>query len=293
MKKVLIVGNGISRLAYTDRINAFKGEVWACNYAFREFPRVKRLIGHVEPMREAVALREKGELDCIIYAAPIGPREGAALTCPPAFYRDSGSTLVAEALHSGYAAEVVGFDFGGPDVYAENHHLLGKRNWVERWVEIHKTYGLDRVTFWGYDHKPHILAVAEGRELSRKYEMSYKRRRPHIQDPEYLAIWEKKMGGLKLPEDMVRVRYRSNGLESDMKLSIAEIMVRRGSVDILTAKAIPKEGNSHDENNQNAAPAAPDAGIHGERSVRVEAGSGSDEKPGIKSKTGKKRGSRK
>jgi len=56
MKKVLLLGNGISRLLYKDYINKWKGEIWACNRAFLEYgDRITRIAGHDEVMEEAAA----------------------------------------------------------------------------------------------------------------------------------------------------------------------------------------------------------------------------------------------
>jgi hypothetical protein len=71
-KKVLILGNGISRRSFTDAIESYPGEVWACNYAFREFPKkITRLTGHREPLAEAQELKDREGLSLEIWGGPI------------------------------------------------------------------------------------------------------------------------------------------------------------------------------------------------------------------------------
>jgi hypothetical protein len=297
MAEVLILGNGISRLAFKDRINAYQGEIWACNYAFREFPQVARLIGHVEPMEEAARLRDEGKLreDLIIYSAPFGGRRFSSLSVGRRWHQNSGISLIAEALHQGHRIQAAGFDLGGPDIHTPDHHLKSSWFWVERWAEVFREWGLDRVEFWGHDHRDFIIAVAEGRASARLYEFSHLRGRPHISEDEYLRVWEDFMGsGKAKPDQFVKVRYTANGFQSMMRLSVAEILRDRGSVQILTvlekvepdpgqetegAEGINEEaqGEEDDDIIENADDASPGAGVPGIGGVRRKAGAEKEE----------------
>jgi hypothetical protein len=106
-----------------------------------------------------------------------------ALSCRPIFRKDTGTTLVAEALVRGYDVICVGFDLGGADLYSPGHEKKNKTSWVERWRFIMGEFGPDRVTFWGHDHKPFILSHRAANE----YAQQYTRGIPHIPSGDYQA----------------------------------------------------------------------------------------------------------
>lgn len=177
-KTILILGNGLSRLAFDAAIRSFKDAdkanraIWACNRAYLDFSDIlDALAGHADVMEEA---RDAG-VTCKIFGI------NEALTCAPVFQKDTGTTLVAEALTRGYDVIVCGFDLGGADCYSPGHEKKNKTTWVERWRLILKSFGADRVTFWGYDHKPFILSDRPANEYAREYT----RGRAHIPTEEY------------------------------------------------------------------------------------------------------------
>jgi len=237
---VLILGNGISRLTYDRFIKEWLGELWGCNSIYIEYgAQLTRLTGHTDVLRKAVEYREANGCRYEIWAGHLGRNviEGAkSFTCPPELCRDSGSTMVAQALHEGRRRILVcGFDFGGYDVLSSKLQEQNKTNWVKRWREIARKYTLDRVEFIGYDHKPFI---ASG-EKAAKYWQQYSRGRAHIDDPEYLALVEGLYGieALRPREDkIVKVRYLRGpraGWETEYKEAIALKLAERGEVEII------------------------------------------------------------
>lgn len=169
---VLIVGNGISRLNFHDYIEAWKGEMWGCNLVFLEYGhKLTRITGHMECMayaKEQRELKEKSTYE--IYGGHIlGHTKDKDFTCPDEFLKDSGTTMIAQALHEGFNVEVVGFDLGGLDVYVKKHNVQDKSVWINRWRNIIKTYGSKRIEFIGHDHKPFLLSDQDSMAYYNKY----------------------------------------------------------------------------------------------------------------------------
>jgi hypothetical protein len=228
--RVLILGNGISRKAFDVQIQAYDGEVWACNNAFREYPEIiTRLTGHTEPMVEAQEWKEKHGFKFEIYSGPIAKKfpDWRLFAAPPRWHRDSGTTMVAEALHEGYEVDLVGFDLGGPDVFAFTQYRQDKTCWVNRWAEIVREWGPERLNFWGYDHKPFLMDVVSGVASAKVYSRLYLRRRPHLDDESYKEIYMANVRPETKEERMVRIRY-PNGHESSVRESIAISLVGKG-----------------------------------------------------------------
>lgn len=249
-KAVLILGNGISRLSYDEFIRSWAvsgGEVWAANYAFREFgPIITRIAGHKEAMVEAVAYRAEHGLSYEIWGGNTGRvlPGSRVFTVPPKWLRDTGSTLVAQALHEGYERVVCcGYDFGGPDVLSPGLWRQEKRNWIERWQEIYRQWGLDRVEFVGHDHKPYIVSTIGNRRKIRDYSSRYLRGLPHIARPEYIEAHARYMkeNGITIDPDRVKRGFMAdyvkvkwaNGIVSRLNRRVAEIYVDRGKVKII------------------------------------------------------------
>ena len=61
--KILLLGNGTSRLQYNNLINSWKDPIWGCNLAFKENIRLN-LIGTVHEwvINEAINYGFKGEI---------------------------------------------------------------------------------------------------------------------------------------------------------------------------------------------------------------------------------------
>lgn len=137
------------------------------------------LAGHEDVMREAEKYRDAHGLKYQILGSVENP-----YTCKPLFQKDTGTTLVAEALTRGLKVNVVGFDLGGLDLYSPGHEKKNKTTWVNRWRLILRKFGSDRVTFWGYDHKPFLLSHKHPSEYAR----SYMHGKPHIDNDQYDKI---------------------------------------------------------------------------------------------------------
>lgn len=182
VETVLILGNGLSRLAFHEAILAHDGPVWGCNRVFIDYgARLTAIAGHADVMEEARVWREKHGQTYDIFGID------EALTCPELYRKDTGSTLVAEALTRGYNVIACGFDLGGADVYSPGHEKKNKTTWVTRWRLIFSKFGPERVTFWGHDHKPFLLSYRPANEYSK----AYTRGKAHLPGdyPETLAAW--------------------------------------------------------------------------------------------------------
>jgi hypothetical protein len=239
---VLILGNGISRAGFTRAIEEWPGELWACNYAFREFGgKLTRLTGHLEVLAEARRYRREHGLSFQLWGGNLGAGQQQLVdhvfSCPREFWKDSGTTLVAQALQEGRLVSCCGFDLGGLDMLSPGLENQDKSCWVRRWRELARHYGLATVTFWGHDHRPFIL----GNRPAYTYMRLYRAGKPHLGDPAYLAEWSRRTGldaAAPIDEDrLVRVgflRGPARGREQRVRYGVAAKLVERGEAQLLT-----------------------------------------------------------
>jgi len=249
MSEVLILGNGISRLLHEEFIAAWKGELWGCNRIYLHYgPRLTRLTGHIEVLREAREYRKATGCTFEIWGGHLGgvDDDTKRFTCPAHFCKDSGTTLVAQALEEGFERIVCcGFDLGGVDVYSPEVATANKKNWVLRWRLLAQHYGLDRIEFLGHDHKPYILSDAS----EAAYMKRYRRGRPHIPDAEYRELFEKVTGWTpgKVEDEVVDVEYLKGprvGWRTQYNTDVAQILADRGEVRILSKEKAAEEPES-------------------------------------------------
>lgn len=263
---VLILGNGISRLSYESEIAAFPGELWATNRAYVEpeiGPRLARLTGHRDVMLDALDYRAKHGLSFEVWSGrPERKLITAArpFTCDSRFLRDSGTTLVAQALHEGRRVTVAGFDLGGPDIHSPGLWRQCKRGWVDRWAQLFGLFGRDCVEWIGHDHSDFIDAVRRKKAKATDYSRRYLKRLPHIPGPEYFSAWRWYMNASDAESAAARrgevlkikVRY-NNGRETFLNDDVARIFEKRGRVKILepieavTASGAPVEASEASE----------------------------------------------
>ena len=250
MKSVLILGNGISRLLHEDMIKNWSGEMWGCNYAYLEWGhKLTRLTGHVDVLVKAEKFREKNQCSFDIWSGNLGVFRSNAqyakkFTCTGELTKDSGTTLVAQALTEQFDEILLcGFDLGGRDIYTRGHHTKCKRSWVKRWDLLRHTFPRqfkESIKFVGYDHKPLIMSGTNTALYCRRY----MRGLPHIPDPAYIALFNLLYGqvshgqashGQRL-NSMVRVRYLKGGKigwERHYREDIAMKLKAQGEVEIL------------------------------------------------------------
>lgn len=194
MDEVLILGNGISRISYHDFISDWPGEVWGCNYVFRDYGhKLTRLTGHDFVLIEAKEYREKHGMAFEIWGGHLGRCEAVEkkFTCHQRFCRDSGTTLVSQALHEGKNVIACGFDLGGPDVYSKELETVNKSNWITRWRKLIALHGDNRIRFVGQDHMPFLTSDKQPEEYGKVYTHGY----PHIENEEYLKVWKDRKEG--------------------------------------------------------------------------------------------------
>ncbi len=177
--KVLILGNGLSRLSFDAQIRSFDGEIWGCNRVYLDYAEVLTYLwGHIDVMPEAIEYRDANGLSYKIMEIE------EPLQCQNRFRKDTGTTLVAEALTRGLEVSVCGFDMGGPDVYSWNHEKKNKKDWIDRWREIFRIFGSNKIEWWGFDHGPFLRSG----EPSGKYARKYLSGSPHIDSDDYREV---------------------------------------------------------------------------------------------------------
>lgn len=233
-QNVLILGNGISRLPYDQKIREYPGEIWGCNRIFWEYGDVlARIAGHRDAMEEAARYRSEHGCQYQIYGGHLSKRcDARPFTVAPEWITDTGTTMVAQALYEGFSVEVCGFDLGGADVLSPGIETQSKPQWVKRWRTILARFGSDRVQFWGYDHKPYLMS-SDG---ASKYANAYLYGRPHIPTDEYKELHAQRFGvRSSYPRhggDMVQVRF-ANGHLTELREPVAERLRDKGELEIL------------------------------------------------------------
>lgn len=185
-KKVMIIGNGVSRLNFQKEITEWDGEIWGCNSVYLEVAsgslhRLDRIIGDKDATKKAIQYKNKYGYNYVVYNKFVVKKKdipGAVpITLPKRFIRDSGSTLVAMAIIEGYEEIVcVGFDLGGKDIYVKNHQYKNKATWIRNWRRIAYDLSLRNVTFLGKDHKPYIMS----KDPEDAYAIKYMRGEDHL-----------------------------------------------------------------------------------------------------------------
>jgi len=126
-REVLILGNGKSRLIEWSFITSWKGEIWACNYAYTEikyFPRLDRIASaHDDILIQAAKFRDQNGYQFttnknyrLFSVRKIEGIESELFKCTIGW--STGSLSLYQALYEGYSKIVLsGFDMGGPDIY--------------------------------------------------------------------------------------------------------------------------------------------------------------------------------
>ena len=240
----MILGNGLSRLLYSAEIDSWPSDLWGCNRAFLEYgARLTRITGHVIVMEEAEVWRDKNGAAFEIWGGHLGAgkRGWNIFTCPAELRKDSGTTMVAQALHEERSQIVcVGFDLGGKDVGSPGIDRQDKKIWVWRWRTLARVYGLGSIRFVGHDHKPFILD--ESRSAT-EYARAYMRGRPHITDPGYVDLYHRfsdpPRGRDTSLADQGRVRgRRSNGTFVEYRKAVADVLVSKGELEIVEEVAL-------------------------------------------------------
>lgn len=118
--KVLILGNGFSRLNKENFINSWKGKIWICNQAYKEFksfPRID-LLGTVHPwcISEAKDIAKNNNLNFEIITID---------TFKKYLGYSTGNELINEAILRGYKdIYLLGFDsLDSPDNFDEDIYM--------------------------------------------------------------------------------------------------------------------------------------------------------------------------
>jgi hypothetical protein len=162
--KVLLLGNGISRLLFADRIRSFDGEVWGCNFIFLEYgDRLDRIVGHEYVMHQANLWKKLHNFRYDVHWHHEWPEISKKIK------GNSGMFLVCMALEENYDITMCGYDFSGKDVYSP-HQDIRPSGARRRWELAQKYYGKFPVQWWGVNPTKHPVTDIPGyKELSEKY----------------------------------------------------------------------------------------------------------------------------
>lgn len=146
-KKVLILGNGTSRLQHREYIEKWDGEIWVCNWGFKEsddLPRIDR-VGSVHENVVKLALIYKTEKKLSYRLFSNKPYYKSEVFTKPKGWA-TGSLMLEQALVEGFGLIVLaGFDMGGKDIY-QPHKLPGV-NFKNQYIDIRRNYNMNNVYF--------------------------------------------------------------------------------------------------------------------------------------------------
>jgi hypothetical protein len=168
-KKVLILGNGKSRLEKKESLDFIKnwdGEIWGCNKIFQDYSQFKRLdrIGtvHEDLALEALSFKKENKLSYIIHSLKVIEKyEEEIISFKEKRGWSSGSEMLLQALYENYdEIFLCGFDFGGPDVYQPKD--VEGSNFKNQFISIKKEFRFHNVFFVG--KTPEFIAELEAKK---------------------------------------------------------------------------------------------------------------------------------
>lgn len=145
---ILVLGNGVSRLAFDDQIKAWDGEIWGCNRAYLDYgTRLSRVAtDSVAMLEELRAYRAGTRATFEIWGwGKVAASADREFTSPGALRSNSGQMLAMQAVEEGHEALLCGFDFGGEDIYLGD--LGEKPGWRRKWGKILDHYGPEPFRF--------------------------------------------------------------------------------------------------------------------------------------------------
>jgi hypothetical protein len=142
-KELLILGNGMSRLNYSEFIDDYKEDIWCCNFAFKENIKYN-LVGSVHDfcIKDAVKFKEENNLNFeILYHSKMINYENKYNIFKKYQGYSTGSELIVEAILRGYShILLLGFDSlsnNNSDIYTKN---LVIKNFIAQVEIITKKY---------------------------------------------------------------------------------------------------------------------------------------------------------
>lgn len=155
MKKVLILGNGSTRLNHRKYISEWEEDIWVCNKAYQEYYKLPRMdrVGsvHGEMILDAYNFRIKNNLEYeLITTYKVQKRIPDKVD--KVFYEkrgwSTGNLMIVQALKEEYdLIALVGFDFGGKDIY-QPQKLPGD-NFRKQFNQIQKEWDTSNIYFHG------------------------------------------------------------------------------------------------------------------------------------------------
>lgn len=150
MSKVLILGNGVSRLQQIDFIKQWTEELWVCNWGFKEafsLPRVDKVCTvHADVIPKALTFKEKHGLSYQVITS-----NRCALDHDVEIFAvkkgwSTGALALSEALEQRFDEIVLaGFDFGGKDIYQPQ--LINGSNFINQFKHLQEMYDIKGVSF--------------------------------------------------------------------------------------------------------------------------------------------------
>lgn len=159
-EKVLILGNGTSRLSCKEYILHWDNEIWACNWAYKEskqYPNITRIgTVHDDVIEKALLFRSNMSADYDIWTVQwvldntkIEPLKKSPLI--KIFHykkvKNTGSLMILQGLYEKKDIYLLGFDMGGPDIYQKTDRP--KNSFRKQFIQIIKKFGNENIHFVG------------------------------------------------------------------------------------------------------------------------------------------------
>lgn len=166
--KVLILGNGTTRLLYDDFILHWKEEIWACNWAFKEAKTYNKIsrIGTVHDyvIIEALLFQTNNNTNYTIWtlSSVLDSTKNDIIKKSPLvktfIYKKgytTGTLMILQALYEKKDIYLTGFDMGGPDIYQKTDRPPNA--FRRQYQQIIDKFGTEYIHFVG--NKPSLDSV--------------------------------------------------------------------------------------------------------------------------------------
>ena len=178
---VLILGNGVSRLEHMDYVNKFNGPIYGSNWVFKDLiegslKRLDKLNGDWDALEKAEEAKRQYGFNYELWAfSPNayhipGVIKNASIM--PKYDSNSGLRWIVKCLIDKVdKIFLVGFDFGGKDLYTPNHDKFNKSDWIKKFRLVLHDFGHDRIQFVGKDHMTFLLSKEPADTYAKLYMM--------------------------------------------------------------------------------------------------------------------------
>ena len=160
-ERILIVGNGGSRgkPENVEKIWSYKGKIWGCNYVYKEIrggslPYMERIFSVHDFCIIDFFKEYKDDPKPEIYTTsrmykrlPVNIQKDRCKICNVDMGWNSGNLAIINAIYDGYPVDLIGFDFGGIDIYDPKKRIINGTNFKRIFNEIVQKVGENWINF--------------------------------------------------------------------------------------------------------------------------------------------------